>query len=152
MSTMAGGLRLFRYGNLRNSVVGLEVVSDFTPFHPLPSSLTFSFTKVLADGTILDTLSTVRKDNTGYDVKQIFMGGEGTLGVVTAVAMCLPALPSVSVLDVKETGKERERKRIPFIRAGLTASIILEYSSRCVGCGGLSFSSQSAVACSPTPQ
>ena len=49
----------------------------------------------MADGTILDCLSTMRKDNTGYDLKQLFIGSEGTLGVVTAVSVLTPARPKV---------------------------------------------------------
>ena len=67
VSTNAGGLRYLRYGSLHGSVLGLEVA--------------------LADGTLLDLLSTCRKDNTGYDLKQMFIGAEGTLGVVTRVAL-----------------------------------------------------------------
>jgi FAD/FMN-containing dehydrogenase len=48
---------------------------------------------VLPDGTILDSLSTLRKDNTGYDLKQLFIGAEGTLGVVTGVSILTPAAP-----------------------------------------------------------
>ncbi|KAL0095355.1 hypothetical protein J3Q64DRAFT_1828685 [Phycomyces blakesleeanus] len=70
VSTNAGGLRLMRYGNLHGNVLGLEVV--------------------LADGTILHNLSTLRKDNTGYDLKQMFIGAEGTLGLVTGVALSTP--------------------------------------------------------------
>lgn len=55
-----GGLRLLRYGSLHGSVLGVEAV--------------------LADGTVLDLLSTLRKDNTGYDLKQLFIGSEGSLG------------------------------------------------------------------------
>uniref|UniRef100_A0A8B9JGU0 D-2-hydroxyglutarate dehydrogenase, mitochondrial n=2 Tax=Astyanax mexicanus TaxID=7994 RepID=A0A8B9JGU0_ASTMX len=78
VSTNAGGLRLLRYGSLRGTVLGLEVV--------------------LADGRVLDCLSTLRKDNTGYDLKQLFIGSEGTLGVVTAVSILCPRKPkSVNV-------------------------------------------------------
>jgi FAD/FMN-containing dehydrogenase len=73
VSTNAGGLRLLRYGSLHGSVLGLEVV--------------------LPDGTILDNLSTLRKDNTGYDLKQLFIGAEGTLGVVTGVSILTSAAP-----------------------------------------------------------
>ena len=59
VSTNAGGVRLLRYGSLHGTVLGLEVV--------------------LADGTVLDMLSKMRKDNTGYDMKQLFIGAEGTL-------------------------------------------------------------------------
>ncbi|KAI8332370.1 hypothetical protein BC941DRAFT_436462 [Chlamydoabsidia padenii] len=71
VSTNAGGLRLMRFGNLHGNVLGLEVV--------------------LPDGTILDDLSTsLRKDNTGYDLKQLFIGAEGTLGIVTGIALLTP--------------------------------------------------------------
>lgn len=74
VATNAGGLRLLRYGSLHGTVLGLEAV--------------------LPDGTVLDTLTTLRKDNTGYDLKQLFIGSEGTLGVVTAVALLCPHQPT----------------------------------------------------------
>ncbi|CAL8274529.1 unnamed protein product [Merluccius merluccius] len=74
VATNAGGLRLLRYGSLRGTVLGLEVV--------------------LADGRVLDCLATLRKDNTGYDLKQLFIGSEGTLGVITAVSVLCPRKPS----------------------------------------------------------
>lgn len=70
VATNAGGLRLLRYGSLHGNVLGLEAV--------------------LPDGTILDDLSKLRKNNTGYDLKQLFIGGEGTLGIVTAVSVLCP--------------------------------------------------------------
>ncbi|NXP48277.1 D2HDH protein, partial [Heliornis fulica] len=73
VATNAGGLRLLRYGSLRGTVLGLEVV--------------------LADGTALDCLASPRKDNTGYDLKQLFIGSEGTLGVITAVSILCPQKP-----------------------------------------------------------
>ncbi|KAG0278110.1 hypothetical protein BGZ95_004705 [Linnemannia exigua] len=73
VSTNAGGLRLLRYGSLHGTVLGLEVV--------------------LPDGTVLDNLSTLRKDNTGYDLKQLFIGSEGTLGIVTGVSILAPKRP-----------------------------------------------------------
>jgi FAD/FMN-containing dehydrogenase len=69
VSTNAGGVNVLRYGNMRELVLGLEVV--------------------LADGRVLDLLRTLRKDNTGYDLKQLFIGAEGTLGIVTAAALKL---------------------------------------------------------------
>lgn len=78
VATNAGGLRLLRYGSLHGTVLGLEVV--------------------LPDGTILDQLSTLRKDNTGYDLKQLFIGAEGTLGIITAVSILTPPAPSVSII------------------------------------------------------
>ncbi|KAK5621738.1 D-2-hydroxyglutarate dehydrogenase, mitochondrial [Crenichthys baileyi] len=79
VATNAGGLRLLRYGSLHGTVLGLEVV--------------------LADGQVLDCLSTLRKDNTGYDLKQLFIGSEGTLGVITAVSILCPRKPkSINVV------------------------------------------------------
>jgi FAD/FMN-containing dehydrogenase len=69
LSTNAGGLNVVRYGMTRDLVLGLEVV--------------------LADGRILSSLSPLRKDNTGYDLKQLFIGAEGTLGVITAASLKL---------------------------------------------------------------
>jgi len=73
VSTNAGGLRLLRYGSLHGTVLGLEAV--------------------LADGTIVNTMSGCRKDNTGYDLKQLFIGAEGTLGLVTGVSIQVPRRP-----------------------------------------------------------
>jgi FAD/FMN-containing dehydrogenase len=75
LSTNAGGLNVIRYGMARELVLGLEVV--------------------LADGRVMDTLTGLRKDNTGYDVKSLFLGAEGTLGIITAACLKLyPALRS----------------------------------------------------------
>ncbi|KAF8922408.1 FAD-binding domain-containing protein [Mucidula mucida] len=76
VATNAGGLRLLRYGSLHGSVLGLEVV--------------------LPDGTILDQLTALRKDNTGYDLKQLFIGAEGTLGIITGVSILTPPAPQAS--------------------------------------------------------
>ncbi|XP_068630279.1 D-2-hydroxyglutarate dehydrogenase, mitochondrial [Battus philenor] len=73
VSTNAGGLRLLRYGNLHGSVLGVEAVK--------------------ADGTVINCLRTLKKDNTGYHLKHLFIGSEGTLGLVTKVAIHCPALP-----------------------------------------------------------
>jgi len=74
VSTNAGGVHVIKYGNTRELVLGIEVV--------------------LADGRVLDMLRTLRKDNTGYDLKQLFIGAEGTLGIVTAVALKLFPKPA----------------------------------------------------------
>lgn len=74
VSTNAGGLRYLRYGSMHGNVLGLEVV--------------------LPDGTVMDLMSTLRKDNTGYDMKQLFIGAEGTLGIITKVALLCPVKPS----------------------------------------------------------
>ena len=76
LSTNAGGTAVLRYGNARDLVVGLEVV--------------------LADGRVWDGLKGLRKDNTGYDLKQLFIGSEGTLGVITAAVLKLFPKPRAS--------------------------------------------------------
>jgi len=69
LSTNAGGTSVLRYGMMRDLVLGLEVV--------------------LADGRVLSSLSALRKDNTGYDIRSLFLGAEGTLGVITAASLKL---------------------------------------------------------------
>jgi FAD/FMN-containing dehydrogenase len=73
LSTNAGGIHVLRYGNARDAVLGLEVV---TP-----------------DGTVWDGLRALRKDNTGYDLKHLFIGAEGTLGIITAAVLKLYPRP-----------------------------------------------------------
>lgn len=55
--------------------------------------LSLSSCQVLADGTIMNCLTSLRKDNTGYDLKQLFIGSEGTLGIITAVSILCPPRP-----------------------------------------------------------
>src|ERR1700734_3032264 len=74
ISTNAGGLQVLSYGSMRAQVLGLEVE--------------------LPDGRIWDGLRALRKDNTGFDLKQLFIGGEGMLGIVTAA--CLKLAPAVT--------------------------------------------------------
>src|SRR5262249_14462565 len=74
VSTNAGGVNVLRYGMTRDLVLGLEVV--------------------LADGRVLDLMRGLRKDNTGYDLKQLFIGAEGTLGIVTAAMLKLFPKPA----------------------------------------------------------
>lgn len=76
LSTNAGGISVVRYGTARDLVLGLEVV--------------------LADGTIWNGLKRLRKDNSGYDLKQLFIGSEGTLGIITAAVLKLFPKPRVS--------------------------------------------------------
>jgi len=78
IATNAGGVQVLRYGNMRELVLGLEVV--------------------LPDGEILDLLRGLRKDNTGYDLKQLFIGAEGTLGIITAATVKLFSAPSAEVV------------------------------------------------------
>jgi FAD/FMN-containing dehydrogenase len=77
VATNAGGTHVLRYGMTRALVLGLEVV--------------------LADGTILPMLRALQKDNSGYDLKQMFIGSEGTLGIVTAACLRLFPKPDVGV-------------------------------------------------------
>lgn len=73
LSTNAGGVQVLRYGNMRDLVLGLEVV--------------------LPDGRVWDGLRGLRKDNTGYDLKQLFIGAEGSLGIITAAVLKLFPVP-----------------------------------------------------------
>src|SRR5262245_7280503 len=77
LSTNAGGTAVLRYGMMRDLVLGLEVV--------------------LPDGRVLDGLKGLRKDNTGYDLRDLFIGAEGTLGVITAAALKLYSRPAATV-------------------------------------------------------
>mmetsp|Transcript_114725 Transcript_114725/g.272897 ORF Transcript_114725/g.272897 Transcript_114725/m.272897 type:complete len:520 (-) Transcript_114725:88-1647(-) len=72
-ATNAGGLRYLRYGSLRGNVLGVEAV--------------------LADGQVVNSLSALRKDNTGYGLPQLFIGSEGTLGVITKLTILCPPRP-----------------------------------------------------------
>jgi FAD/FMN-containing dehydrogenase len=76
LSTNAGGVNVLRFGSARDLVLGLEVV--------------------LPDGRIWSGLSGLRKDNTGYDLKQLFIGAEGTLGVITAAVLKLHPRPTAT--------------------------------------------------------
>ena len=87
IATNAGGTNVLKYGTARSLVLGLEVV--------------------LADGRVLDTLRSLRKDNTGYDLKQLFIGSEGTLGVITAATLRLfpdPGERTTSLVGIATSG------------------------------------------------
>ncbi len=98
LSTNAGGINTLRYGNARDLVLGLEVV--------------------LPDGRIWNGLKRLRKDNTGYDLKHLFIGGEGTLGVITAATCKLFPRPReevsafVAIRDVKAAIELLSRLRL----------------------------------------
>jgi len=92
IATNAGGTAVLRYGNTRAQVLGLEVV--------------------LADGRVWNGLRALRKDNTGYDLKQLFIGSEGTLGIVTAAVLALVPPP-------------RERATALAAVAGLAQAVLL---------------------------
>ncbi len=92
LSTNAGGVQVLRYGNTRDLVLGLEVV--------LPS------------GEIWDGLRGLRKDNTGYDLKQLFVGAEGTLGVITAAVVKLFPKPRAQATAVVALDTPRAALRL----------------------------------------
>ena len=88
IATDAGGNNVVRYGNMRDNVLGLEAV--------------------LADGRVWDGLRALRKDSSGYDLKHLFIGAEGTLGVVTAAVLRLhPATPHSQSALAAITGLDR---------------------------------------------
>ncbi len=91
ISTNAGGTQVLRHGSMRSQVLGIEAV--------------------MADGTVFDLLRPLKKDNRGFDLKQLLIGSEGTLGIVTAATLrLLPALADRAVLwaglgDIRDARK-----------------------------------------------
>lgn len=97
VSTNAGGTAVLRYGMMRDLVLGLEVV--------------------LPDGRVWDGLRPLRKDNTGYDLKQLFIGAEGTLGIVTAAVLrLLPATPRRATALLALPSVEAATALLPLLR------------------------------------
>ena len=84
LATNAGGTQVLRYGNARELCLGLEVVT--------------------AQGELWDGLTGLRKDNTGYDLRDLFIGSEGTLGVITAATLKLFPQPAASLTAMASTG------------------------------------------------
>jgi FAD/FMN-containing dehydrogenase len=87
IATNAGGMRALRYGTMRDLVLGLQVV--------------------LADGSVWDGLGRIRKNNTGYELRHLFIGSEGTLGIVTAAVLKLYPLPkqrSTALVALRDAG------------------------------------------------
>uniref|UniRef100_A0A146LKD7 D-2-hydroxyglutarate dehydrogenase, mitochondrial n=1 Tax=Lygus hesperus TaxID=30085 RepID=A0A146LKD7_LYGHE len=85
ISTCAGGLRLLRYGSMQANTLGIEAV--------------------LADGSILNMMNSLKKDNTGYHLRQLFIGSEGTLGIVTQAVLQCPIRPrsiNLALLSLKK--------------------------------------------------
>jgi FAD/FMN-containing dehydrogenase len=126
LSTNAGGIGVLRYGMARDLVLGLEVV--------------------LADGRIWSSLKGLRKDNTGYDLKQLFLGAEGTLGIVTAAVLklfpapretqtCFVAVPSpAAAIELLQRAKSQsggscvafeltQRRLIDFVLAHIPGTV-----------------------------
>ncbi len=110
VSTNAGGTEVLAYGNMRELVLGVEVV--------------------LPTGEVWDGLRTLRKDNTGYDLKHLFIGAEGTLGVVTAAVLTLMPKPrgvAVAFIGIKDPATALKLFHLARQRAGrsLTAFEIM---------------------------
>ena len=101
LGTNAGGVNVLRYGNTRDLCLGLEVV--------------------LADGRVMNTLTRLRKDNTGYDLRDLMIGSEGTLGVITGAALKMFARPtrrSVAMLVVPSPAAALELLALARAHAG----------------------------------
>ena len=123
LSTNAGGLNVIAYGNTRDLCLGLEVV--------------------LADGRIWNGLKRLRKDNTGYDLRDLFIGAEGTLGIITAAVMKLVprpksretafiAVPSPqAAVDLLSLAQDMSGNRV--VGFELIAEIALQFSIRHAG-------------------
>jgi FAD/FMN-containing dehydrogenase len=92
ISTNAGGVNVIRYGSTRSLVAGLEVV--------------------LADGRVWDGLRGLRKDNAGYDLKHLFIGAEGTLGIITAAVVRLFPKPRSEITAFLATSSPRDALRL----------------------------------------
>jgi FAD/FMN-containing dehydrogenase len=124
LSTNAGGTGALAYGVARDLVLGLEVV--------------------LADGRVMNVLNKLKKDNTGYDLKHLFIGAEGTLGVITAAVLKLfprprsvetafVAVPSPqAALDLLTLARERTGDTVTTFE--LMARIAVDFSFRHAGC------------------
>ena len=94
IATNAGGLQVLRYGMTRQLVVGLEAV--------------------LADGTVISSMKKLIKDNSGYDLKQLFIGSEGTLGIVTRAVLRLVEKPSSRISAL--AGLESYQQVVAFLK------------------------------------
>ena len=104
ISTNAGGTQVLRFGTMRGLVLGLEAV--------------------LPDGSIFEGLAALKKDNRGYDLRQLLIGAEGTLGIVTAAALKLvPAVGSRSVAWIGLSSPEKALRLLRQLEAGIGDSI-----------------------------
>ena len=104
LSTNAGGNRVIRFGMTRDLVVSLEAV--------------------LADGTIIDGLHKLRKNNTGYDLKQLFIGSEGTLGIITRAVLKLSPKPNSQLVAMCGVNSfDQVANLLVHVQAGLGANL-----------------------------
>ena len=104
ISTNAGGLSVLRYGMTRDQILGLECV--------------------LADGTVLSSMNAMIKNNAGYDLKQLFIGSEGTLGVVTrAVLRLRPDTPTVNTAIVAFDTFDQVKSTLMHVSSALNAEL-----------------------------
>lgn len=104
ISTNAGGLRVFKFGMTRQMVLGLEVV--------------------LADGTIISSMKKIIKDNSAYDLKQLFIGSEGTLGIITKAVLKLVEAPrSRNSAFIGVDDYPRVVKLLKFLDSGLAGNL-----------------------------
>ncbi|HWM29815.1 MAG TPA: FAD-binding oxidoreductase [Woeseiaceae bacterium] len=105
LSTNAGGINVLRYGNARDQVLGLEVV--------------------LPDGRIWNGLRALRKDTAGYDLKQLFIGAEGTLGIITAATLRLyPPVGNTHTAFVAMANVEAAIELLSFLREAAADSLL----------------------------
>jgi len=112
LSTNAGGTAVLRYGNARDLVLGLEVV--------------------LPDGSVWNGLRALRKDNSGFDLKQVFLGAEGSLGIITAAVVKLFPLPAETLAAMVAVPAPAEATRLlsRLREASGDAVVAFEYISR----------------------
>ena len=111
IATNAGGIKVLRYGHMREQVLGLEVV--------------------LADGTVLRSLNSLKKNNTGLDLKHVFIGSEGMLGIITrAVLQVRPAPEAVQTALLALDTRERLPELLTMLRQRLRGLSSLEIITR----------------------
>lgn len=104
VATNAGGINVLRYGMVRNLILGMEVV--------------------LADGTVISSMNQMLKNNTGYDLKQLFIGSEGTLGIITRVVVKLFPMPKSRQTALLATSSfDAVVRLLTIMRSGLAGTL-----------------------------